>query len=166
VQADARARLSNAQAELVRSLAGHAPAPAGFDRARLAAASRALFEKRARSVQSSWPLMSNALGEMFLERFARYAEASPIPAEGGALADGRLFAQALEAAGEFPEQAGIEIIAFDARYHACPSGYTSRGGISIRAKLLKRPLRLIVICRHARHGERWINVPLSPSDYF
>jgi len=159
VQADARTRLSNAQAELVRSLAGRGPHPAGFDRSRVAAAADALRLKRARAVASSWPAL--ALSDDFDERFARYAKENSIPLKGGALADGRLFAEALEQAGEFPVEATLERLAFDVRFATTPDGYSPRRGLSMRAAIIKRPLRLVMVVRHPSFGERWLNSNLS-----
>lgn len=165
MQADGRAGLAEAQSELARALMGHGLMPAEFERSRFTAASDALLMKRARGVVSSWPVMSGALGECFYERFARYAQENRIPREGGSLADGRLFAAALARAGELPEEARLEALAFDVRYAARGDGYISRKGFSIRAARLKQPPRLVVIIRHLRLGERWLRVslPTSPS---
>lgn len=161
MQAEARARLSDAQLELVRSLAGQGSLPEGFDRTRIAAATEALRLKRARAVAGSWPALACALGEGFDERFARYAQENSIPLKGGPLADGRLFARALEQAGEFPDEAILEKLAFDVRYASASCGYSPRRGLSIRAAIIKRPLRFIMVVRHSLFGERWLNSNLS-----
>jgi hypothetical protein len=134
-----------------------------FDRSRITAASDALLMKRARGVEGSWPVMSHALGERFYERFARHARENPIPRQGGPLADGRLFACALAKAGEFPEEARLETLAFDARFAGCKDGFIPRRGFSIKAAILKRPTRLALVIRGAWVGERWLQfkLPLS-----
>ena len=157
MRADARAKLAQAQSELALALAGQGPLPAGFDRARIAAAADALLRKRARAVAASWPALAQSLGESFNARFARYAQASSIPLKGGPLADGRLFARMLEQAGEFPGEARLEKLAFDARYAPARDGHVPRSGLSIRAAIFKRPLRLVIVVRHSRFGERWLN---------
>ncbi|MFP5263985.1 MAG: hypothetical protein ACLGJB_19050 [Blastocatellia bacterium] len=161
MQADNRTRLAEAQSELARALMGGGRAPAGFEHSRFTAASDALLMKRARGVACSWPAMSAALGERFYERFARYARESRIPREGGPPADGRLFAAALALAGELPEEARLEALAFDARYAARADGFISRKGFSVKVARLKQPPRLVIVIRHTRLGERWLRVPLA-----
>lgn len=160
MQADRRTRLAEAQAELVRALAGQGRLPAEFERSRIIAASDALLMKRARGVASSWPAMSQALGERFYERFVRYARESSIPSQGGPLADGRLFARALAQTGELPEEARLEALAFDARYVASENGFVLRRGFSIKAAMFKGPPRLVLVMRRSGTGERWLHLKL------
>lgn len=104
--------------------------------------------------------MSRALGEGFYERFARYAQEHVIPREGGPLADGRLFALALARAGEFPEEARLEALAFDARYADCGDGFIPRRGFSIKAAAFRRPPGLALVIRGPWIGERWLRFKL------
>jgi hypothetical protein len=160
VQADRRARLAEAQAELIRSLVGRGCLPDGFARSRITAASDALLMKRVRGVASSWPVMAHALGERFNERFALYVQENPLPRQGGPLADGRLFAGSLARAREFPEEARIEMLAFDARHAACEDGFMERKGFCIKAAILKSPYRLALVICISRIGERWFQFKL------
>jgi hypothetical protein len=160
VQADRRARLAEAQAELIRGLVGRGCPPVGFARSRITAASDALLAKRAGGVANSWPMMAHALGEGFHARFARYAQENQLPRQGGPLADGRLFARALVCAREFPEEARLEMLAFDARYAAREDGFVLRRGFCIKAAMLERPLRLVLVIFSSWTGERWFKFKL------
>jgi hypothetical protein len=107
--------------------------------------------------------MAQALGERFYERFARYAQENPLPRQGGPLADGRLFARALACAGEFPEEARLETLAFDARYTAHEDGFIARRGFCIKAAMLERPRRLALVMWSSLIGERWFQFKLPRS---
>jgi len=118
----ARERLGRAQAELARALGQGAPVPEGFDVERVRAAADSLLSKRRRWVQRAWPRLAEALGEDFRPRFDAWARENPLGAEGSALADGRRFAEALEASGAFPPQAREELRAFDGRWRFTEEG--------------------------------------------
>src|SRR5262245_61180971 len=102
--AELRRRLAEDQARLVQALTGLGEAPAGFDSDRLRAASEALARKRSRAVARAWPALARALGEAFDEKFCAFADHTPLPSVGGALADGRAFVAHLAARGELPDE--------------------------------------------------------------
>src|SRR5262245_60699313 len=88
--------LGRSQAELVQALQGKAECPAGFDPERVRLAAEMLALKRLRGVAKAWPVLAGALGTRFEEIFLLFAAATPPPARGGALADGRAFVRSLE----------------------------------------------------------------------
>lgn len=106
--------LATRQRELVAALLTGAPIPAGLDRARFAAAERALRGKRATEVARTWPLLAASQGETFRTLFMRWAQARP-PL--GALRDGWDFARQLAGGGRLPELATNELAARDVRNH-------------------------------------------------
>ena len=157
---DARQRLADAQSQLVRALVCHQAAPTMFDAARVRLAADMLLRKRARAVAHSWPRLARALGPRFDDCFIDYARRMTLP-EGGPLVDGRAFARALEQAGEFPDAARAETLAFDARYKLKESGITARRKFAFGATRLKSSARLILVIRLPIIGERWLNLPLK-----
>jgi hypothetical protein len=92
---DARSRLAEQQAQLVRALVGQDEAPAGFDAERLRLASQSLVNKRLREVERAWPALARCLGEHWSARFTAFAQTTPPPPEGGPLGDGLAFARTL-----------------------------------------------------------------------
>jgi len=94
----ARERLGLAQAGLLAALVAGAPAPAGFDRERLAVQSRALTRKRADVVAKVAPELPVILGEEgFRSLFSGYARGRPMT--GGYRRDALDFAAHVLAAG-------------------------------------------------------------------
>ncbi len=87
---DGRARLRQAQGDLVRALVAGGPTPAGFDPARVAATRAALLNKRADAVARAWPALARLPD--FRSRFTAFA-AGRAPA--GAHADGVTFARTI-----------------------------------------------------------------------
>ncbi len=86
--------LAARQAALVAALVAGAPAPPGFDPARLAAARRALLRKRTGEAAKHWPVLAASLGPRWSTEFAaQHAGREP----GGALRDGWDVARALHA---------------------------------------------------------------------
>lgn len=158
---DARADLARRQAELVRALTGDAPAPAGFDHDRLRRAAEALAVKRRRSVRAACPELATALGPRFVERFAAYAGAAPAPRDGGARADARAFAAAVEAEEDLPDVARLEVLAIDLRHARSPGGLVPRHGPSLATAHLKGSRRLVVAIRLPGVGERWWSLPIG-----
>ena len=69
--------LEQRQAALVAALVAGAPAPAGFDAERLAAAGRALLHKRAGEVARAWPLLAAAHGAAWGTAFSAWADGRP-----------------------------------------------------------------------------------------
>jgi hypothetical protein len=129
----ARERLAEAQAALVRALAQGAPVPAGFDAERVQETARTLIAKRRRWVERSWPRLAAALGESFRPRFEAWARENPMELESSSLADGRRFADALLAAGGFPDAAREELLTFELRYRLTGQGLVARRGLTLRS---------------------------------
>jgi ribosomal protein L34E len=128
----AREIMAEAQASLVRALARGAPVPAGFDTERVREAAVALVSKRRRWVERAWPGLAAALGESFRSRFESWARQNPMGLEANPLADGRRFAEALLAAGEFPDPAREELLVFELRYRLTGEGLVRRRGLTLK----------------------------------
>jgi hypothetical protein len=158
---EARSRLAAQQAELVRALAGLGAAPEGFDPRRVQATAVALQTKRAMALARAWPALVRALGDRFEESFTAYASATPLPREGGPLADGRAFARRLARAGALPEAGRLEVLAVDLHHVATTDGLIRRRGFAWVAALLKEPRRVVVGVRLPWLGARWVTVPLG-----
>jgi hypothetical protein len=94
---DARARLAQQQAALVRALVAQGEPPAGFAEDRVRLAARSLVNKRLREVARAWPALVEALGDRFGPRFTAFAQSTPPPGDGGPMADGRAFLPTLSA---------------------------------------------------------------------
>jgi hypothetical protein len=161
---EARRRLADRQADLVRALSGQAAAPPGFDTERLAIAARALLAKRRRSVAKAWPLLTESLGERFGADFAKYARSQPLPRDLGPLADGRAFATWLVEHSQLPEEAGVEVRAADLRYRRGPDGLQRRRWPCLRLALLRRPRRVWLGLWLPWLGSRWWTFRL-PADF-
>jgi hypothetical protein len=129
----ARERLAEAQAALVRALAQGAAVPTGFDAERVQETARTLIAKRRRWVERSWPRLAAALGESFRPRFEAWARENPMELESSSLADGRRFADALLAAGGFPDAARGELLTFELRYRLTGQGLVARRGLTLRS---------------------------------
>ena len=140
---DARADLASQQARLVAALTGSAPAPDGFDVARIGATARALQSKRRRSVARAWPALATAIGVPFRELFDAYSAASRYPADGGPAADALGFAEHLARSGALPHPARVELLATRARQ-----------GFPVRAAVLSDPRRLLLMVRLPWRGVR------------
>lgn len=158
---DARKRLAAAHLELLRALVRDEIAPAEFDSSRIQTTADALLRKRSHSVANAWPRLARSLGSEFDERFALYARSRPIVQEGAPLADGRAFARTPARAGALADEAALETLAFDLRYHVSSERVIARRGFSFGAALLKQSLRFIIAIRLPLVGERWISVPLK-----
>jgi hypothetical protein len=149
---DQRARLAAGQAALVRALVGGGPVPAGFDPDRVGATAKALAGKRAREVARAWPVLAAELGEDFTGWFLADAAGRPLPARGGALADGLAFARALARAGRLPGEARVEAMLAAARL--------SPRRVRLAATVAGPPRRLVVAVRAPGLGDRWLSLPL------
>src|ERR1051325_799046 len=157
---DARQRLADAQTELVRALVCNQNAPMAFDAARVRVTADTLLRKRARTVAHAWPKLARALGPLFDDRFVDYARRTATP-DGGPLVDGRMFARALERAGELPDAARMETLAFDARYKLDGNRITARRRFAFGAMRLRSSARLIIVIGLPVIGECWPNLPLK-----
>src|SRR5262249_21392119 len=109
MSAEARAQLGALQGELVEALVGDGPAPAGFDAGRLRAAAASLAVKRRRAAARAWRGLAAALGGPFAERFDAFAATTPLPRDGGPLADGRVFLRWLGKT-ELPEEVRLQAL--------------------------------------------------------
>src|SRR5262249_47239747 len=138
------------QAALVDALLGKGPLP-GFDESRLRAAAESLARKRRRAVAHAWPGLVSALSE----HFTAYASATPLPANGGPLADGRALAPWLAKRGALREAAWEQVIAVDLRHATTPAGLVPRQWPSLKVALLRQPRRVVVGVRFPRMGEKW-----------
>lgn len=98
--------LATRQAALVAALLDGAPAPAGFDAARLAATRRALLRKRAAAAATAWPRLAASLGPDWLRVFAEHAAGKA--GEGG-LRDGWDLARALQRRGTLGRLGAAEL---------------------------------------------------------
>lgn len=118
---DARARLASDQAALVQTLGGTAALQPGFDARRVRLAGTMLAHKRHREVAKAWPATARALASGFAQAFGAYAEAHPLPSEGGPAADGRAFVRCLPQ--PLPAAIARERLAYDC----------TRGGLVVYA---------------------------------
>jgi hypothetical protein len=156
---DARSRLAMMQGELVRGLVRQGAPPADFDTVRVEAAARALAAKRARAVLQAWPVLAQALGESFFERFAAYAAGTTIPHRGGPLADGRFFIRYLSKAGALPDAARVEALWVDLRYRSCRDGLRPRRWLGIAVVFFRDSRCLLLGIRLPKIGSRCLNIP-------
>lgn len=159
--AEVREKLGTQQAMLVAALTGEGTAPEGFDPLRFQAARGALTRKRTGAVAKSWPSLARALGENFAPRFATFAERTPPPEFGGALADGRKFARWLAARGELPEGGRVEVLITDLRYALHRNGLIPRRWPTFKWARLAQPRRLLLAFRVPWLGERLFRIPLG-----
>ena len=149
-----------AQAELLRALIRGDGFPEGFDADQAAAASRALWRKRARTVAASWPALAAGLGERFDAAFEQYARATPAPAAGGPLVDGLAFARTL-ARRELTEHARVEVLLARAVAAGRRGTPRPRRGIFAGALWLHDPRRILIVLRAPGIGCRRLVVTLG-----
>jgi hypothetical protein len=152
---EARTQLAAMQAKLVGALVSDKSAPTGFDASRLKAAATSLRIKRARAVARAWPCLRDQVGE----QFAAFAAETPMPREGGPLADGRAFALWLALRSELPDAVRLQVLAVDLRYARHWDGLLPRRGPCIRVMRLPTSRRLVVAFRMPVLGEHWFSVP-------
>jgi hypothetical protein len=155
---EGRERLAEQQAALVRALTASGEAPAGFDAERLRLAATSLANKRRQEVARAWPALVRCLGERFRERFDAFAEKTPLPSEGGPLADGRAFARAL-AREVWTDEARLEVLAVDLRQARCAGGLRPRRGVAVKVAWLRERRRLVVGVRAPGVGIRTLALP-------
>ena len=99
---DARERLAQQQAELLRALLADGPIPPGFDEQRFAVERRSLLGKRRGVVAMLGPEVANELGDRFRPLFDAYATAHPRAAGSRMREDVANFAEWLRDRGELP----------------------------------------------------------------
>jgi hypothetical protein len=156
---EARARLAQAQAELLRALTTGGAPPPGFDTAQLGVAAAALAAKRRREAAHAWPALVAALGPCFAPLFADFASRVPLPVHGGPLADGRAFARDLQARGALPDAGRLEALLVDLRYLRRLDGLVPRRGVAVRAAWLRQDRRVVLGVRLPGLGVRWLALP-------
>jgi len=105
---DARSRLAESQAELLRALSGQSPPPTGFDADHLRTAGDALRDKRLRTLLKTWPALQSVLGDRARTWFPPFAAAHPLAAD-GSRGDGLRFMEWLLAHAEVDDARRDEI---------------------------------------------------------
>jgi hypothetical protein len=112
-----------------------------------------------RSVARAWPALTASLGDAFPARFAVFAAKTPLPAQGGPLADGLAFARGVPNAG-ISDAARIEFLAVDLRYRVVgqDGSLERRRGPCLRLARLRQARRLVVALKVLWLGERWVRV--------
>jgi hypothetical protein len=160
---EARARLAERQASLMGAVTTLREDLPGFEATQIAAAALSLKHKRLRVAARAWPALFAALGDDSEALFATYASRSPLPKEGGPLADGRGFADFLTRLRRLPEAGRLEVLFVDLYYRRTPLGLAPRRGATLRASLLRNPYRLVVGFRLPFLGVRWFSCPLAGS---
>jgi hypothetical protein len=144
---DSRSRLAALQQELVSALTDKCPPPPGFDAVRIRIAAESLSRKRMQAVAKAWPELARSLGAEFSERFTHYAAMHSLPRQGGALADGRRFAQQVCDSVRLGDMARLEMLAVDVHYVRSADGLRPRRGPVLRCLFL-RESRCLVIAGH------------------
>lgn len=158
--------LARQQAALVAALAARAVAPDGFDPSRLAAATDALARKRMAAVARAWPCLAHALDDRFAASFAAFAAGTPLPVQGGPLADGRAFARWLKARRELPDAGALEALAVDLQHVSARKGLMRRRGPVVKFARLAQRRRLVVALRLLWLGDYWFSIPLPGRSAF
>ena len=160
MNAEPRARLAARQAELIRALYGGPPVT-GLDAQMVALTSAVLAHKRARAVARAWPALALELGTDFAGRFTAYALASP-PPDGGALADGLAFSQALAREGNPPSNARIEHMLTTTRVKLRHNRLITRRSPRLAATITGRPRQLAIVVSLPPIGTRLLTLgPLT-----
>jgi hypothetical protein len=160
VSTEARSLLAARQADLVAALVRRGHLPAGFDAARLEAASAALLRKRTLGVARAWPGLARSLGDELSERFLTYARERPLPGDGGPLVDGRYFATWLAAIGQLSDSGRLEVLAFDLRYAVSKDGTIRKRRLWLKWTTLRQPRRFVIACLLPWLGEHWWSMPI------
>ncbi len=157
--AESRIQIAQQQTALVRALSGLGPPPQEFDADDLSIAATALAQKRLREVARAWPNLAASLGDLFATQFRLFAATTPIPHEGGPLADGFAFAQHLHSSGQLPDAGHDELIATALRFRPTSHGLTARRGPFIQIRLSRRPFCFVFAARVPLVGELWFRFP-------
>jgi hypothetical protein len=113
------------------------------------------------AVARIFPALAEALGERFQEKFAAFATRTPLPRDGGPLADGFAFARSLADAGELPDQGKLEALAVELRFVSTANGLVRRRGPALKASLVEHPRRLVLGVHLPWLGMKWFAIPLS-----
>jgi hypothetical protein len=154
-----RSTLAARQRQLVSALVRNETAIESFDANRLAVASEALFRKRRRGIEKTWPNLARSLGESFAAQFREFAVKHPSPASGGPVADGWEFACHLDRSGALPDAGGRELLAVRLVLQRANRGIVHRRGLVIAWQRLSQARRLMVGVRLPFLGERYFILP-------
>lgn len=157
-EAGDRQKLAIQQEALMRALSGQGPAPPGFDGGQVDASAASLLSKRVRAAARAWPALARMLGEDFAPRFREFATHSPLPAEGGPLADGRFFAATCYA--ELTDEARQEVLGVDLHHRRSADGLRPRRGLCIRAAWLPGARRIVLAVRLPGLGIHGLSLPV------
>jgi hypothetical protein len=157
---EARRRLAQQQSELVHALGGASTVPVGFDRLRLSALAQSLAHKRADAVGRIWPEVPAALGAAaYRQAFDAYAAACPLPAEGGATADGRAFIAWYGSRHRLPDELRWRALVTDLAF--VRRGLRRRRGFAVRMAWLPGARRLALGLRLPWLGVICGSLPLT-----
>lgn len=144
---DLRARLAQAQAELVRAVTGRrasaVESTTAFDNVRVAAVARSLVNKRLQAVARTWPALAKWLGADFAPRFREFAARVAAPTDGGALTDGWRFHCQLSAS-VLPDAVGRERLWIGLHHAPTRTGLRPRRWPTIRCGWLPESRRILV----------------------
>jgi len=147
--------LHDQQSALIAALAGNAPVPAGFDAGRVQAAASALAFKRARAVAQAWPSLRVMLGDDFRARFGAYAASTPLPQQGGPLADGLRFVHYLARQMPLADEVKLQQLSVDARYRRTRTGLSPRRYPRIRVAWLAKARCTVIALGAWRFRLQW-----------
>lgn len=152
--------LNDSQAALMAALAGRGPVPPGFDADRIRASADMLARKRAHALAQAWPCLALMLGSDFQAHFAAYARETTLVAQGGSLADGRLFVQWLETAGlPLTDEVRLKAFGVDLRFARKAQGWVPRRWPGARAVWLPAARCWVIgIWVPGRVGERRLRI--------
>lgn len=159
-----RDALLAAQTELVAALVGRGAPPPGFDLAALADAAAALRSKRRAQALGAWPALAGSLPDA-AACFDAWALAHELAPGDTPLEDGARFARWLDAKGDLPDAARLELAGFELRWQRGPVGLAPR---SFAVRALRADGRLFLALRLPVLGERWLatraraSAPASP----
>jgi len=158
--ADARRRLADQQAELVRALTSGDASPEGFDRRRIEATARSLARKRADAAARLWPELERTLGlAAYHLHFAAYAAANTLSEERATLSDARAFLDWLACRQPLPDELRLRAFVTDLSFKRSPAGLRRRRGLALRTAWLGQSGRLAIGIRVPIMGAIWMSVP-------
>src|SRR5690348_14131241 len=154
-----RSALAVRQRELVAALVTNRTTIESFDAQRLAMAAEALFRKRQRGVEKTWPNLARSLGESFAAHFRDFAAQHPSPAAGSPFADGWEFARHLHRSGALPDAGAHELLEVRLAFHRTRRGIVGWRGPFVSWQRLREARRLLIGVRSPFGGVRYFNLP-------
>jgi len=156
---DARNKLADTQAQLVRALVAQGPIPTGFEESRLRTTARSLVNKRRQALAQTWPTLVRGVGAAFVERFTAFANEHPLTLSASTLADGRAFLAWLDAQQPLNDVLRIEAMSYDVRFVETPLGLRRRTGFVVKTARLRDSGTRVLAVRLPWLGERWWRFP-------